>query len=187
MKAPITSSSASALVSQFTTAKRTSRMTIAWHPSSLRASVALKLRTLAGDFQSASFSHKATVTLGFWRGGPAPFGYRRQAVDENGAKRALLKPGEQKHFRTERVILVPAPKREIEIVRRIFRDFAICRRIRSQIADELNARDIYNSRGKPCIPTLAEIVGPAHLDRLKAKRRMLVHHHMVYSTRHRPR
>ena len=127
------------------------------------------------------------VTLGFWRGGPAPFGYRRQAVGENGAKRALLKPGEQKHFRTERVILVPGPKREIEIVRRIFRDFAICRKIRSQIADELNARGIYNSRGKPCIPTLAEIVGPAHLDRLKAKRRMLVHHHMVYSARHRPR
>ena len=67
--------------------------------------------------EAASFSKRLSkrifmaqsygVSLGFWRGGTAPYGYRRQAVDKNGAPRGLLAPGQQKPFKSDRVILVP--------------------------------------------------------------------------------
>jgi DNA invertase Pin-like site-specific DNA recombinase len=109
--------------------------------------------------EAASFSRKLSkrvfiaqshgVRLGFWRGGPAGYGFRRQAIDDTGKPRALLKPGEQKHFKSDRVILVPGPKSEIEVVQRIFRDFTTRKKTRTEIANELNARGICNALGNP--------------------------------------
>ena len=92
-------------------------------------------------------SHR--VSLGFWRGGTAPYGFRRQAVDKTGAPRGLLAPGQQKPFKSDHAILVPGPRSEIEVVRRIFEDFASRKKSRTEIANDLNARRIYNSQGKP--------------------------------------
>lgn len=109
--------------------------------------------------EAANFSRKLSkrvfvaqshgVSLGFWRGGPAGYGLRRQAVDETGAPRALLKPKEQKHFKSDRVILVPGPKSEVEVVHRIFKDFAARKKTRTEIANELNAQGINNAQGNP--------------------------------------
>lgn len=109
--------------------------------------------------EAANFSRKLSkrvfmaqsrgVTLGFWRGGPASYGFRRLAINESGQPRAQLQPGEQKHFKSDRVILVPGPKFEIEVVRRIFRDFANRTKTRTDIANELNASGIFNAQGNP--------------------------------------
>lgn len=109
--------------------------------------------------EAASFSRRLSkrvfmaqchgVSLGFWRGGTAPYGFRRKAVDKNGAPRGLLAPGQQKPFKSDRVILVPGPKSEIEVVRRIFQDFASRKKNRTEIANGLNAKRIYNSQGNP--------------------------------------
>lgn len=92
-------------------------------------------------------SHGAS--LGFWRGGKAGYGYRRQAVDEKGKRRGLLKHGEQKHFKSDRVILVPGPKSEIEVIRRIFTDFVSRKKSRQAIANDLNTEGILNAEGNP--------------------------------------
>jgi DNA invertase Pin-like site-specific DNA recombinase len=89
------------------------------------------------------------VSLGFWRGGSAGYGYRRQAVDESGAPRGLLAPGEQKYFKSDHVILVPGPESEVDIVHRIFRDFVAGKKTRTEIANELNAQGTYNAQGNP--------------------------------------
>lgn len=94
-------------------------------------------------------SHCNFVTLGFWRGAPAGYGLRRQTVDETGKPRTLLMPGEQKHFKLDRVILVPGPKSEIDVVQRIFTDFAHSKMTRTAIANKLNDEGICNSTGHP--------------------------------------
>lgn len=92
-------------------------------------------------------SHVAS--LGFWRGGPAGFGLRRQMIEESGKPKAILEHGQQKWFKGDRIILVPGPPEEQRVVRRIFRDFAIKKKSRTEIANELNAEGICNARGRP--------------------------------------
>lgn len=60
------------------------------------------------------------VELGYWVGGRPGFGFRRLMVSAEGAPKQLMKPGEQKSFTTDRVILVPGPREELETVRQIF-------------------------------------------------------------------
>ena len=109
--------------------------------------------------EAASFSKRLSkrvfmaqshgVSLGYWRGGTAPYGFCRQAVDKAGISRAILAPGQQKPFKSDHVILVPGSKSEIEVVRRIFSDFASRKKTRTEIANDLNAKRIYNSLGNP--------------------------------------
>jgi DNA invertase Pin-like site-specific DNA recombinase len=109
--------------------------------------------------ESANFSKRLSkrifmaqsygVSLGFWRGGKPSFGYRRLAVDEAKTPRGILQHGEQKHFKTDRVILVPGPKSERTIVNRIFMDFADRHKTRQQIANELNAAGVLTAEGNP--------------------------------------
>jgi DNA invertase Pin-like site-specific DNA recombinase len=122
-------------------------------------SLASVLMKSVSRVEAASFSKRLSkrvfmaqslgVSLGFWRGGSAPYGYRRQAVDKDGVPRGILAPGQQKPFKSDRVILVPGSKREIAVVRRIFGDFASRKKTRSELANELNAKGISNSQGNP--------------------------------------
>lgn len=119
------------------------------------ASVVLKnvKRIAAADF-SRQLSKKVflgqsrTASLGYWRGGPAPFGLRRLLIDERGRTKAVLQYGERKNLKTERTVLAPGPKNEIKIVQHIFELFANRRKTRTEIAAELNAKGIRNARGK---------------------------------------
>jgi DNA invertase Pin-like site-specific DNA recombinase len=93
--------------------------------------------------------HSHIASLGYWRGGPAGYGLRRLLVDEHGKSKAVLEYGQRKNLKTERVVLVPGPKSEVKVIRRIFTSFAVQKKSRTEIAAELNAERIRNARGKP--------------------------------------
>ena len=44
--------------------------------------------------------------MGFWMGGPPGYGYRRRMVSADGKRKSVLKDGEQKSLKTDRVTLV---------------------------------------------------------------------------------
>jgi hypothetical protein len=89
------------------------------------------------------------TSLGYWSGGPPAYGLRRLLLDENNKPKMVLNNGQRKTLKTERVILTPGPKREVETVRRIFTLFANKKKSRTEIADELNNDGILNARGSP--------------------------------------
>jgi DNA invertase Pin-like site-specific DNA recombinase len=104
-------------------------------------------RTMAGEY-SRELSVKVRLGLahltrnGFKAGGPAIYGMRRMLLDSSGEPRRLLQDGERKCVANERVKLVPGPLHEIEIVRRIFREFAEEHRSLRSIAKRLNDEHI---------------------------------------------
>lgn len=57
---------------------------------------------------------------GYWLGSTPGFGLRRMAVSSDGQKRVMLQDGEQKAVKTDHTTLVPGPKREVALIRRIF-------------------------------------------------------------------
>jgi DNA invertase Pin-like site-specific DNA recombinase len=89
------------------------------------------------------------VSLGFRQGGPPGYALRRELVDENGSSRGQLTHGQRKAIQTDRVILKPGPAEEQDLVRRIFRAFAVERKCESRIARELKAEGITNQYGRP--------------------------------------
>jgi DNA invertase Pin-like site-specific DNA recombinase len=90
---------------------------------------------------------KRLAALGYYHGGVPPYGLRRQLIDAHGKPRAVLVRGEAKHLQTDRVILVHGPAKEIEVVRRIFRLFAVEHMPRQHIAELLNREGVPNSWG----------------------------------------
>jgi DNA invertase Pin-like site-specific DNA recombinase len=110
-------------------------------------------RAMAGEY-SRELSAKVfagqcrLVALGFRQGGTAGFGLRRQLIAENRTAKALLQRGERKSLQTDRVILVPGPGREVEIVRRIYRLFTQQLRTEAEIASSLNAEGLITEQGQ---------------------------------------
>lgn len=88
------------------------------------------------------------INYGFRQGGPAGFGLRRMLIDENRKEKGLLEIGQQKSIQTDRVILVPGPEEEIEIVRWIYKAFVEDEWSERQIADDLNRRGIVTDFGR---------------------------------------
>jgi hypothetical protein len=76
------------------------------------------------------------------------YGLRRMMVSPDGRRRLILKDGERKAIQTDRTILVPGPKREINCIRKIFA-LANLRQTPRQIAKELNVRHMHSSNGRP--------------------------------------
>ena len=87
------------------------------------------------------------INLGFRQGGSAGYGLRRQLVDQKGVAKGLLARGEWKSIQTDRVVLVPGPPDEVDIVRWIFTSFVKQRKNLREIARLLNDREIKNARG----------------------------------------
>jgi DNA invertase Pin-like site-specific DNA recombinase len=79
--------------------------------------------------------------MGFWMGGPAGYGYRRRIVSASGRLRQVLKKGQQKSLKTDRITLVLGPRKEIEVVRMIF-SMAAKRSNCTDIVRELNRKGI---------------------------------------------
>ena len=110
-------------------------------------------RAMAGEY-SRELSTKVfagqcrLIELGFRQGGPAGFGLRRHLVDGTGVPKAELARGEHKSIQTDRVILMPGPPDEIEVVREIYRSFAEGRRNEREIANDLNARNVLTDLGR---------------------------------------
>ncbi|MDE3739385.1 recombinase family protein [Pseudomonas resinovorans] len=111
-------------------------------------------RMMAGEY-SRELSVKVfagqsrLIELGFRQGGPAGYGLRRQLIDAQGTPKNQLSQGEHKSIHTDRVILVPGPSEEIEVVQWIYRLFVEEGRCEREIADWLNARDILTDRFCP--------------------------------------
>jgi Recombinase len=58
--------------------------------------------------------------MGYWVGGTAGYGYRRLMISADSKPKQVMQFGEQKNLTTDRVILIPGPKEEIEGVKYIF-------------------------------------------------------------------
>lgn len=111
-------------------------------------------RAMAGEY-SRELSAKVfkgqckLIQMGYRQGGPAGFGLRRLLVDQSGESKAILKRGEHKSLQTDRVVLVPGPDDEIEIVRAIYRNFVEKNRSEREIAQMLNDRGLITDSGRP--------------------------------------
>ncbi len=90
---------------------------------------------------------KRLAEMGYRVGGTAIFGYRRMMVSADGKRERLLKKYEYKHLHTDRVILVPGPKKEIETVREMFT--LALRMDCHAVWEELRARGLKYLDGKP--------------------------------------
>lgn len=109
-------------------------------------------RVMAGEF-SRELSRRVSASLqrmaaqGHHVGGPAVYGMRRAAVDDQGIVRKLLTRGEHKSFLSDHVELVPGPPAELRVVRRIFREFVRDKGREGAICERLNAAGIPGPEG----------------------------------------
>lgn len=111
-------------------------------------------RAMAGEY-SRELSAKVfagqcrLIELGYRQGGPAGFGLRRMLVDEHGNPKGELTRGQHKSLQTDRVILVPGPDDEVEIVRWIYRTFVEEGLVEREIAERLNQRQVLTDLDRP--------------------------------------
>jgi len=94
----------------------------------------LGIKVLAGQTRLAE--------LGFKQGGVPGYGLRRMLVSADGRRKQRLEIGERKSIATDRVILVPGPSHEVEVVRDIYRMLVSERRTVYAIVCDLNRRGI---------------------------------------------
>jgi hypothetical protein len=87
--------------------------------------------------------------MGFRQGGPAGYGLRRQLIDRDQSPKGLLGRGERKSLQTDRVILVPGPENEIEVVRQIYELFVSEGKTEREISEALNGRGILGEYARP--------------------------------------
>jgi DNA invertase Pin-like site-specific DNA recombinase len=109
-----------------------------------RAMAAEYVRELSSRIRRAQ---AVAASKGYWTGGPAPFGYRRQAIAADGAALDVMGPGERKALQGCHTILVAGPIGEVETVRRIFRMFVIHGLSIRSIAKQLNGEGVTGSNG----------------------------------------
>jgi DNA invertase Pin-like site-specific DNA recombinase len=101
-------------------------------------------RVMAGEY-SRELSVKVfagqcrLVELGYRQGGAAGYGLRRVLIDEHGSQKGELSRGEQKSLQTDRVVLVPGPDQEQDVVRRMYQIFVEGGQSEREIAETLNA------------------------------------------------
>lgn len=78
------------------------------------------------------------VRMGFRQGGVAGIGLRRQLLDRDGHKKCDLSYKEYKYLQSDRVILIPGPKHERDLVLRIYDQFLNGKSTVAGIAKDLN-------------------------------------------------
>jgi len=111
-------------------------------------------RAMAGEY-SRELSAKVfigqcrLIELGFRQGGTAGFGLRRMLCDIHGQPKGVLDRGEKKSIHTDRIILIPGPQEEVDIVRWVFRTFVERRIGETKLAAILNERGIVTDLGQP--------------------------------------
>jgi DNA invertase Pin-like site-specific DNA recombinase len=104
-------------------------------------------RTMAGEYSrelgvKVLAGQKRLARLGFKQGGVPGYGLRRMLVSAGGIHKQELAAGERKSIATDRVILVPGPTHEVQVVKEIFRaliDSGLCV---YAIAENLNRRNV---------------------------------------------
>lgn len=101
-------------------------------------------RTMAGEYSrelsvKVSAGQRRLVSMGFWQGGPAPFGMIRRIVDQNRLPKEVVGHGQWKSISTDRIVLEPGVPEAIETVRLAFDLYTKERKSRHEIADILNS------------------------------------------------
>lgn len=89
------------------------------------------------------------IEHGFRQGGPAGYGLRRQLIDQDRNPKGILTRGMHKSIQTDRVILIPGPETETQIVREIYDRFIQGRSTEREIAAALNNRGLVTDMGRP--------------------------------------
>jgi DNA invertase Pin-like site-specific DNA recombinase len=87
------------------------------------------------------------IELGCRQGGPAGVGLRRMLRSGDGNHKGVLNRGERKSIQTDRVILVPGPPEEVELVRSIYRMFLEEHRSKDEIVRILKANGVTTTWG----------------------------------------
>lgn len=100
------------------------------HSEAYQYSVRLSQSTTRGCITHAKMGHSC--------GGAPPFGYDRLLVNGDGAPVKVLRKGEHKADKLQRVVWVPASPDKVEVVRRIFSEYARGRGGLKKIARDLN-------------------------------------------------
>jgi DNA invertase Pin-like site-specific DNA recombinase len=111
-------------------------------------------RSIAGEYSrelsaKCFAGQKRLVELGFRMGSRPGYGLRRMVVAGDHKRKRILATGEYKSLSTDRVILVPGPKSEVECVRQIYDMVLRHGKNPRQIADVLNLQGISYRDGKP--------------------------------------
>lgn len=111
-------------------------------------------RAMAGEYSRELsvkvFAGQANlIRLGFRQGGPAGIGLRRLLVDQNGEQKGELGRGEHKSIATDRVVLIPGPRHEVELVREVYDLFVSQRLSEREIAGKLNEKALVTDLGRP--------------------------------------
>ena len=104
-------------------------------------------RTMAGEYSrelgvKVLAGQKRLARLGFKQGGMPGYGMRRMLLSAAGIPKQELALGERKSIATDRVVLVPGPAAEVQIVRNIYRMLVSEKRSPYAIAQELNCRGV---------------------------------------------
>ena len=104
-------------------------------------------RTIAAEYSRELSAkcfrgQKQLSKMGFRTGGTSGYGLRRMAVSADGSRTVILREGELKSISTDRIVLVPGPENEVEVVRWIFSKAADTDASCAAIAAELNQRGV---------------------------------------------
>lgn len=94
-------------------------------------------RVMAGEYSrelsgKLARAKRQQAELGFRQGARVLYGFRRVLVDAGRNPRQILKDGERKALSNDKVVVVPGPPEELDVIRRIFRmyvqdEFSIAR------------------------------------------------------------
>lgn len=110
-------------------------------------------RTMAAEYSrelsiKITAAHRRMAEEGYHVGGVASYGLRRLLVKANG-REEILETGECKNLISDRVVLVPGPRNEVECVRTIFKLAANREYSPRLIAEQLNRRKLFYSDNTP--------------------------------------
>lgn len=110
-------------------------------------------RTMAAEYSrelsvKIGAAHRRMAQEGYHVGGVAGYGLRRMLVKANGREK-ILETGDCKNLISDRVVLVPGPRTEVESVRTIFKLAASPEYSPRVIAEELNRRKLFYSDNTP--------------------------------------
>ncbi len=136
-------------------------------PLTLTSNIADRIMTLLRDESASDYCRQLSqkvwvgqcnlVTKGFRQGGVAGFGFRRMLLDETGNPKQELTMGQRKSLLTERVILIPGPEEECQIVLWIYDQF-IAGISETDIAIQLNAQGVKTNFGRLWTPVVVKVV-----------------------------
>jgi DNA invertase Pin-like site-specific DNA recombinase len=111
-------------------------------------------RIMAAEF-SRELSEKVTLAMTcmvkdrLWVGARPGYGLRRMLVSPDGTHKTTMEFHQTKNFRTDRTILVPGPREEMEVVKEIFRLYVNEKRGFLYIARRLNDLKIPYQENRP--------------------------------------